>query len=146
VKPFDLGWVVALLEGEGCFYTNLANGGRVRVTKVTVAMTDLDVLQRLQQLCGGAIGSPRMGTKSTKQYWTWNLYAANAIALMERIKPHMSLRRRAKIEEVQRLYEEARSKRLKNSGERLVKLNKSRSYEERHNHRKGKQCRCKRVA
>ncbi len=101
MRAFDLGWVAGILEGEGCFYTKVVKNGESfsLATRIIVSMTDKDVLIRFQHLCGGWIGGPYLPRKSVRQVWSWNLWGANAVALMKKVRPYMGERRSRKIDE-----------------------------------------------
>jgi hypothetical protein len=88
----DLAWMAGLIEGEG----SLIPGGR-RYGSVRVAMTDLDILQRLAEVFGvGTICSLRSREAHHKQAWVWQVVRqANVADLTEVIAPFLLERRRA---------------------------------------------------
>lgn len=104
----ELAWVAGLLEGEGCFRLHRDNQrwGSRRYTylrpRVICAMTDRDVIDRLQAVTGmGRIGLGRKTAPGHKTYWQWTVSRDNdAIELMRTLYPHMGERRRNKIEEI----------------------------------------------
>ena len=102
----ELMWVAGLLEGEGCFRWHRDNQQRGRYIyvrpRVICAMTDRDVIDRLQAVTG--LGRVSLGRKTAprhKDYWSWVVSRdGDAIALMRTLHPHMGDRRRAKIEDI----------------------------------------------
>jgi hypothetical protein len=55
MSDLELGWVAGILEGEGCcFVTTRSKGGYgpYVYARVTVCMTDRDILERLQRVTG----------------------------------------------------------------------------------------------
>jgi hypothetical protein len=74
---------------------------RKSAPRVSCQMTDLDVLEGLQEIFGGSIyraHNPRPG--SWKQSWVWNVVGVRAARVMESILPLMKSRRTARIREV----------------------------------------------
>lgn len=92
----EVAWAAGLLEGEGSF---LQKANRKTIV-VTCQMTDLDVLQRLQGLFGGAIYVTSKAKPHHKDAWVWCIFGTNAATVMELVKPHMLGRRTARIEKV----------------------------------------------
>jgi len=101
-----LAWVAGLLEGEGCFFPieyKTPKYGPYVYARVAVLMTDLDVLQRIQDLTGvGKITGPTIRENPKhKPIWKWTVTKhRDALLLMEAVYPWMGSRRRARIDEV----------------------------------------------
>lgn len=114
----NLGWTVGLLEGEGCFM--IANGN---CPVVTCEMTDLDILEKLQELHGGHIIIQKKRKEHYKQSWRWTIRWRAAADLMLKILPFMGERRQDKIQEVLVTYFEksSRNVELKAQKEEAVK-------------------------
>jgi hypothetical protein len=110
----ELAWVTVLLEGEGCFFPieyKTKGYGPYTDARVAVLMTDLDVLQRRQNITGiGHINrpTPRKDPRH-KPIWHW-VASKNkeSITLMRAVYPLMGERRRARIDEVLALVEKGR--------------------------------------
>jgi len=106
LTDFELGWLVGLLEGEGCFFiTRRAKGpyGPYLYARVTVCMTDRDVLERLQRVTGtGKLEKIRERKDPRHKPISQWIVCRNqeAIELMIAVYPHMGARRQAKIREV----------------------------------------------
>jgi hypothetical protein len=110
----ELAWVAGLLEGEGCFFPieyKTKGYGPYTYARVAVLMTDVDVLQRLQEFTG--IGhfngpTPRKDPRH-KPIWHW-VASKNkeSITLTKAVYPLMGERRRARIDEVLALVEKGR--------------------------------------
>jgi hypothetical protein len=104
---FDLGWVVALLEGEGTFNWQRRDPLKPRTrpfyARVRVGMTDEDVVRRLHKKTGvGRVTGP-ISLKNTnhKDQWYWTVSRRQeVVTLCELILPHMGSRRSAKIAEM----------------------------------------------
>lgn len=95
MSPEDRAWLAGLLEGEGCF----AFYGTPRIS---VSMTDRDVIDRVAHLMGATLISerrdPRKPTHKT-QYVT-QVAGTRAHRLMRDLLPLMGARRAARIREV----------------------------------------------
>jgi hypothetical protein len=110
----ELAWVAGLLEGEGCFFPieyRTRDYGPYIYARVAVLMTDLDVLQRLQQHTGiGHINGPTP-RKDPRHKPIWHWVASRnkeSITLMRAVCPLMGERRRARIDKVLALVEKGR--------------------------------------
>lgn len=96
-------WVAGLLEGEGSFV--LKEGKKPRVT---CHMTDLDVLERLQNYAGGRIYKVKNpNPHKWKQSWVWTITDSDkVVVLMKDILPYMCSRRTEKILHLLDCYEQ----------------------------------------
>jgi hypothetical protein len=96
VTDAELAWVAGLLEGEGSF--GKLWGGAVQIV---CCMTDEDVVRKLQAVTRmGRVNGPYRYTKHKPQ-WRWTLTVrAHTTELMERLLPHMGIRRREEITEL----------------------------------------------
>lgn len=86
-EQFKLGWLVALLEGEGSFYR-----GRVQVTT-----TDEYVAATLVELAGGAYKSTKIHKSNVKQPYRWVLCGETAALLMLKVYQYLGPRRQFQI-------------------------------------------------
>lgn len=99
--PFDFGWLVGILEGEGNFYLS-PHGGQLRVK---VSMADLDTVNRVSSLLGNpavrsyAPTNPRDKRDRAIMHEVC-LTGHMAAPLMLLIQPYMSRRRSEKINQV----------------------------------------------
>lgn len=93
----NIAWAAGLFEGEGCI---TKNGTAIRLT---LGMTDLDVVQRFHRVAGvGAIeDKPSMSQWGKKPYWTWAVYRSEHVqALLAAFWPFLGERRKAKAKEL----------------------------------------------
>ncbi len=93
MNDVDIAWVAGLLEGEGSFLFKKSGEAPL----VSCHMTDLDVLEKLQNLCGGKIYTVSKRKDHWKQSWVWYVSHANAARLMKDVLPYMASRRSQKI-------------------------------------------------
>lgn len=63
-------------------------------------MTDLDVLQRLQEFFGGSIYATARAKPHHKEAWRWQVSGTTAVEIMELVKPYMLSRRRSAIDKI----------------------------------------------
>jgi hypothetical protein len=83
-------WAAGIIEGEGCFEISKKD----RNCRITVAMTDLDILERLQQLFGGTIISLKRYEEHHKPCWKWRVGKREAVTeAIEKMLPWLGLRR-----------------------------------------------------
>lgn len=92
----DLHWAAGLLEGEGCFFYKKHSGS----PQITVGMTDLDIIQRLQNLFGGSIRKKEPKNPKHKTQWHWNVYGSRARGIIMTLYGLFGERRQARILEV----------------------------------------------
>ena len=91
-------WFVGLFEGEGCIsYSDLRRRG-TSAAHLTLGSTDRDVVERVQRMFGGVIHTNK-GTNKPMHVWRLNK-RDEVVALLQRMRPHMSSRRGARIDEV----------------------------------------------
>lgn len=90
----ELGWLAGIIEGEGCFPKGSKPCGRLRV-----AMTDRDIIERLQSVTGlGLVHDRGRRRAHWKQVWDWTvLRRENMCAIAEALAPLLLQRRRAQI-------------------------------------------------
>jgi hypothetical protein len=104
LSDFELGWVCGILQGEGCFFVTTrrtAKYGPHLYARVTVCMTDRDVLEQLQRVTGVGILEKVRERKDPRPISQWIVCRnQEAIELMIAVYPHMGVRRQAKIREV----------------------------------------------
>jgi hypothetical protein len=97
VSNTDIGWVAGIVEGEGCIVVSPHNN----TLRLSVEMTDLDVLQKLQRLLGPAARlSKRTGPlkPNWKTRYILHLCGSRLIQWLQTIYPLMGARRKTKIE------------------------------------------------
>jgi hypothetical protein len=87
----NIAWMAGLFEGEGCIYKD----PRCNSYRVSLNLTDLDVLQKLQTVAGcGSITSIRSRKSSHKPAWDWKIHKrAEVIRLLSAMLPYFGNRR-----------------------------------------------------
>lgn len=101
MTDFDIGWLVGIIEGEGCFVLsqdkrrpNLYN------VKVQVESTDYDVILKLHNLVGGNILESNYPSKfkhfpNAKNSWRWTVSTKIKVKeIIELVFPYLSVRRK----------------------------------------------------
>lgn len=114
----DLMWAIGLFEGEGCI--GLHRAGRtkadhVRDTRLTVISTDLDVLERFNDVvgCGKITRASNASSLGKKEQWQWRLSRQTDVrALLHRMRPFLGSRRRAAADVVLGYIDRDRTKRV----------------------------------
>lgn len=99
-SDFDFGWLVGILDGEGTFI--LTN--KKRYPRISVKMTDVDTIDRFAKLVERE-HSIFIDTKITRMYgWKKthrvDITGRKAVEIMKLIYPHMSGRRKERIQEI----------------------------------------------
>ena len=88
----NLAWLAGLLEGEGSFQSN-------KNTRLSLEMTDEDVVKRAADLCKAELRGPRRpANKSWSATWSFYLYGQRALDVAETVRPLMGIRRCGQID------------------------------------------------
>lgn len=107
MQPFDLGWLVGILEGEGAFVVSYdpRRKGTYNV-KIQVEMTDKDMIDRIQMLYPGRVWESNYPSKlkafpNAKPSWRWAISRKDQTKeLATLIYPYMSDRRKIQLDKV----------------------------------------------
>lgn len=113
MTPEDVAWLAGILEGEGHFGDPQQNPlPSPRTARITLAMSDQDVVSRVADLFGSRVLDKRtypteLG-RPRKQQWQTIAYGVRALEIMGAIRPFMGARRGARIDEITEGYYAAR--------------------------------------
>ena len=89
--PNEIAWAAGIFEGEGSI--NIVPN-RPSCASLQVSMTDLDILERLQDIFGGNIYTKVKQKSQHKQGWTWQIARkADIYATLEKLLPWLGERR-----------------------------------------------------
>lgn len=94
LTDFELGWLVGLIEGDGCVTHDGKN------PRIVVKMTDLDVVERFAALVGVPVHGPYKYEDTQigpKPYYVAYLNGLRARSFMASASAHFSSRRREQI-------------------------------------------------
>lgn len=94
MDKIDIAWLAGLIEGEGCIRVH-----NIRNPRITVEMTDKDIIDRLQSITeSGSIAKRKKKQLHHKQAWTWSLCTREDVArVLLAIYPLMGERKKAQI-------------------------------------------------
>lgn len=128
---FDLGWLVGIIEGEGCIFTITGTKG---TPGIVVHMTDKDIITRISSLLDKPFYKKKRTNSSHKSVYSVGIYAFEAVELLTLIIPFLGLRRKTKAKEVlskwsrrqKELIEEIKQRKLRN--DRIIALYKTGKY------------------
>ena len=95
----EVAWVAGILEGEGCW--SKRSQGRGDGWDVVVAMSDEDVVYRLQSVTGIGRVNKERSQQGRKDMWDWSVCRKEHREwLTDLVYPWMGSRRKAKIDEL----------------------------------------------
>ena len=103
---YEFGWVVGLLEGEGCFFVRRDKKRGQVAAGVSLAMCDEEPVRRIRAFFGcGTVRGPFFNNPGGRRpnhrpLFKWAVGTAQARSVMRIVLPYMSPRRHARIEEV----------------------------------------------
>ena len=94
-------WFIGLFEGEGSFSMT-----KRYARWVTITSTDLDVLERVTELFGGKIITPKLRNEKWKQEYVWYTTKDNSKKIIDSIFPYLCKRRQERALDWLKLYSE----------------------------------------
>lgn len=110
-----IAWAAGLFEGEGSISVE---HNKIRVT---IEMTDRDVLEKIQEIFGGSLYDLKIRAPHYKPSYKWMLTSSHTAAeFLDYVMPYLFARRKNRAEEALTLYKSLEKKKI----ERAVKLNK----------------------
>lgn len=103
-------WLVGLFEGEGCFQSRLISGRYY--PRVAFGTTDLDIMEKVAGLLGGAWRSNqprklRTNGQPVKLQYHWEHTGRPAAEIMELLAPGLGARRGEKVKQALREWRES---------------------------------------
>lgn len=119
MRETDVAWAAGLFEGEGCISIYAEDRPRL-----SMAMTDRDVMERFQSIVGGLLNGPlprRMSRNGTlcQALWEWRLSGIDDVTrCLDAFLPYLGARRRARAADVIAQYHESGVKRRPARGNR----------------------------
>jgi hypothetical protein len=106
MKAEDVAWFAGLFEGEG----SLCRSTGRNCWRMSLRMTDEDVVRRIHSLFGGAVYDDRRDVITNgkhKRAWQWQVCKQEEInKIVLSIRPHMGQRRGAKMDEFLKYFAE----------------------------------------
>lgn len=103
LSEFEFGWLVGILEGEGCFDLHKKNPNQKGTQRIKVMMNDEDTIHRVRDLFYRLTGKQASIYRQTYEKENWEdsyqitLSGKDAALVMRMVVKHMSIRRRQKI-------------------------------------------------
>jgi len=92
----DFHWLSGLLEGEGSFLKT--SPSESNKPKISIQMTDLDIIQRVANLFGVSATYIKSRNPKHKDSYSAKVTGLKAVELMKRLYPFMGSRRKQQIE------------------------------------------------
>jgi hypothetical protein len=102
-EPLRFMWLAGILEGEGSFWIlkkNRPSGGHYRYPKISVVMTDRDVIEWVAVLFGDKAVTEQTPRGNRQMTYRTNLTGQPALEMMCRLFHYMSSRRQRRIREL----------------------------------------------
>lgn len=111
MKDTDLAWLAGLLEGEGSFLKGPPS--EPGTPRITVSMTDRDVVARVASLFGVSASNPfKHKNPKWKPFYLATLKGTRAVELMGLLRPLMGERRQGQIDRAAKTLSVSRRARL----------------------------------
>jgi hypothetical protein len=96
INEIDLHWLAGLLEGEGSFLAG--EPSNPNAPRISIAMTDYDVIKRAADLLGIKSIYTRHGTGNWQTSYQFHLKGTRAVSVMRQLRPLMGTRRQKQID------------------------------------------------
>ena len=110
ISMMDIAWVAGIVEGEGCIVVS----PKSRSLRLSVEMTDLDVLQRLATILGptARVNKRNIELKNPahKDRYVLHLYGAPMAGWLQTIYPLMGARRQSRIRDALVMFKARKNK------------------------------------
>lgn len=91
MRETDLAWLAGIIDGEGSICLSKLHSNTTRTVVVSVANTDLEILNRCQSIAGKGC---RVNVKKYKDHHTqaydWRVTSDNALSLLRSILPYLT--------------------------------------------------------
>lgn len=118
MNEIDVAWAAGVFEGEGSFNFDSRTG---QSSGVRIQMTDLDVLEKMQSLFGGTIGTAYEAKGNWKKCYYWYLGSISADNFVKEIYPYLMSRRKARADEWLNSVPERRPKGRRDKAQQIIK-------------------------
>jgi hypothetical protein len=108
ITPTEIAWAAGLFEGEGCINVQFSPKRNRPIVRLTLRMTDEDVVRKFAVLVGaGRVHGPyRKKNPKHKPAWNWSWYGRDALAWADaNFGPFLGSRRGATLKEAIRIEE-----------------------------------------
>lgn len=92
----NLSYLAGLFDGEGCFYSCRSKNGQGRLyhhPQMIISNNNKEVMDWLQTNYGGYVYARQYHNKSWKTTYQWSIDGKKAIALAERIRPLLIIKK-----------------------------------------------------
>ncbi|KKN20715.1 hypothetical protein LCGC14_0932870 [marine sediment metagenome] len=107
MDPFDFGWLIGLIEGEGCFYKK---GSKCKLrdgiycyplSGFTLMSTDLDVMKKFANLLNVDLAGPYYKQRQNERKVVWSVQITGniSVAIMKEVREFLGERRNMQIDE-----------------------------------------------
>jgi hypothetical protein len=95
LTPFELGWLVGIIEGEGNVNAHISQKSGYLCTSLSVSSTDEDVIQKLNLIFSGFSKYKRVYQNHYKTQYVWAVNKRKDIKTISNvILPYLSKRRK----------------------------------------------------
>lgn len=98
LSRFNLGWAVALMEGEGTIGSYRGGSHKTIDLRLRVGMSDREPLERFAALFGGHVSGPYAAYSKSgvrhKSIYVVSFSGVVALAIFTLLRPHLSPRQR----------------------------------------------------
>lgn len=106
----EIAWIAGIVEGEGCIVVQPSS----KTLRLSIEMTDLDVLQKAQRIFGPDARLSKRTVKLSNPKWRdryiLHLCGSRLMQWLMTIYPLMGNRRKAKIEQAIEMFKNRRNK------------------------------------
>lgn len=85
----EKGYIAGIIDGEGTITLTRLSANEYRAPVVSVTSTTIEILEYLQERCGGSISSQSKKEVQHKDSWCWKIIRNKAIELLEQCSDYL---------------------------------------------------------
>lgn len=97
----EAAYIAGIIDGEGCISIQKVRSGNAKIASagyayrgcVAVKMTDESLVRWFQEVTGlGSAIKAQVPSGNRRQAWAWTCWSKQALALLNRVRPHLRLK------------------------------------------------------
>lgn len=89
LTDIEKGYIAGILDGEGTITLTRIKANEYRAPVVSVTSTTIEILEYLQERCGGSISQQAKKEEHHKDSWSWKIIRNKAIELLEQVSDYL---------------------------------------------------------
>jgi hypothetical protein len=88
----EIAYLAGIIDGEGCIMLQRQDGSFSICPILSIANTNLDLIDWLKTRLGGSIGCNPRANSGCKDVYQWHVMANNAVELLKQVRPFLRIK------------------------------------------------------